>query len=300
MKKVIISGGTGMIGRHLTERLVNSGYEVVILTRSPKRYNSTEKIRYDKLDLDDIDYTARLINGSYSVINLAGAGVADKRWTDEYKKEIYDSRINITSHLTEAINRAEKKPKSFITASAIGIYGDRGEETLTESSAAANTFLAKVCVDWEKESDKCSDLVRLVKARIGVVLAKEGGAYPQMITPFKFFVGGPIGSGKQWLSWIHIDDICGMFMWCIENPDVVGVYNFTAPNPVTMNDFAGSLGKSVSRPSLFKVPEFILKLILGESAAVVLSSQKVLPESAISTGYNYKYSILDSALASLV
>ncbi len=296
MKKIVISGGTGLIGSKLTELLVHSGYEVVILTRNPSRYKSEKGISYSKIDLADLNNSISVFENAYSIINLAGAGVADKKWTPQYKKEIYDSRINLTSHIVEAINRTENKPNSFISASAIGIYGDRGDEQLNEKSHAADTFLAKVCSDWEMEADKCNDSVRVVKSRIGIVLDRNGGALPKMLMPYKLFVGGAIGSGNQWMSWTHIDDICNLFLWCIESNDVSGAVNFTAPNPVTMNYFAYHLGKTIKRPSFFKVPAFVLKLILGESAEVVLASQRVYPLAALHLGYKFKFENLNLAL----
>lgn len=300
MKKIVIAGGTGMIGNHLTKMLVNSGYEVSILTRNPSKYQESEFVKYAALNTNDLAGTIKQLEGVYSVVNLSGAGVADKKWTNEYKKEIYDSRINITSHLIYAVNAAEKPPQSFISASAIGIYGNRADEKLNEKSQVSDTFLAKVCVDWEYEADKCRVETRLVKARIGVVLAMEGGALPQMLTPFKFFAGGAIGSGKQWLSWIHIEDICRLFLFCIENNEASGVFNFVAPNPVTMNDFAKELGRVISRPSFFKVPEFVLRIILGESADIVLASQRIYPTASEHSGFIFKHYELNSALKNLL
>lgn len=296
MKKIILSGGTGLIGSKLSKLLVDSGYEVVILTRNPSRFKPEHNITYSKIDLADLNNSISILENAYSIINLAGAGVADKKWTPEYKKEIYDSRINLTSHLVEAINRTENKPNSFISASAIGIYGDRGDEQLNEKSQATETFLANVCVDWEKVADRCGDSVRVVKSRIGIVLARNGGALPKMLMPYKLFVGGALGSGNQWMSWIHIDDICNLFLWCIENNDALGVFNFTAPNPVTMNYFSYHLGKTIKRPSIFKVPAFVLKLILGESAEVVLASQRVYPTEALHLGFKFNFENLNLAL----
>lgn len=300
MRKIVLSGGTGLIGKHLSRLLVENGYEVVILTRNPKKYSVMKNISYVKLDLNDLSNTLEILSNAYSIVNLAGAGVADKKWTDSYKKEIYDSRINITSHLVSAINKLEKAPESFISASAVGIYGDRANEKLTEKSEHSNTFLANVCIDWEREADKCKTGVRVVKGRIGVVLSADGGALPKMLLPFKMFVGGSLGSGQQWMAWIHIEDICRLFLWAIENSEIEGVVNFSATNPIKMNQFAKQLGNAISRPAFLFVPEFVLKVILGESSAVVLSSQRVIPEVAIHSGFEFKYPNLEIALKSLV
>jgi uncharacterized protein len=300
MKKIVISGGTGMIGKRLTKMLVETGYEVIILTRNPEKYKSKPGISYAAMDLSDAGRTAKIIEGVQSIINLAGAGIADKRWSPEYKEVILNSRIDTTAHLVEAMSLAEKAPESFISASAVGIYGNRGNEKLNEKSHVGDSFLSKVSIYWEHEADKCHPDVRLVKSRIGIVLAREGGALPKMLTPYKFFIGGAIGTGQQWMSWIHIDDICRLFLWCIENSDVKGVLNFVAPNPVTMNDFAKELGHSLHRPSIFKVPEFVIKLMLGESAELVLSSQRIYPTAAEHLGFDFKYPNLNSALKDLV
>jgi uncharacterized protein (TIGR01777 family) len=301
MKRIVIAGGTGLIGNKLSELLINNGYEVLILTRNPNNYKSNnDKIKYGKLDLNNVNSTAELLNGSYSIINLAGAGIADKKWTAEYKNSILKSRIDTTNHLTNAINKIEKLPESFISASAIGIYGDRADEKLNEKSKTAHSFLADVCTQWELSAENCNPKVRLVKARIGVVLSENGGALPKMSLPFKLFVGGPIGSGKQWMSWIHIDDICNMFLWTIENNQTSGIINFTAPNPVTMNEFAKKIGIILGRPSFFKVPEFVIKFILGESAEMVLASQRVFPSAAEHLGYRHKFAYLDEALTDIL
>ena len=300
MKKIVISGGTGMIGMRLTRLLVESGYEVIVLTRNPEKYKSKPGISYAALNLSDAGLTAKIIDGVQSIINLAGAGIGDKRWSPEYKEIILNSRIDVTAHLVSAMSLAENPPESFISASAVGIYGDRANEKLNEKSHVGDSFLSKVSIYWEHEADKCRSDVRLVKSRLGVVLAREGGALPKMLTPFKFFVGGAIGTGKQWMSWIHITDVCRLFLWCIENQDVKGVVNFVAPNPVTMNDFAKELGRSVRRPSIFKVPEFVIKLILGESAEMVLSSQRIYPTAAGHLGFDFQFPNLNEALDNLV
>lgn len=300
MKRIVIAGGTGFIGKHLSKYLILNGYEVVILSRNPQKHKNINGITYAKLDLNNIETTAKAINDAYAVVNLSGAGIGDKRWTPEYKELIHDSRVSVTSHLVKVLNHVEKKPKSFISASAIGIYGDRGDEILNEKSGLRSTFLANVCHDWEKEADNCEQDIRLVKTRMGIILSLDGGALPKMFTPFKFFIGGPIGSGRQWMSWIHIDDICNMFLMVIENEESRGVVNFVAPNPVQMDEFADSLGKSLGRPSFFRLPAFILKIILGESSELVLASQRVYPTAAGHLGYKFKFETLSDALKNIL
>ena len=300
MKRIVIAGGTGFIGKHLSKHLAMNGYEVVILTRNPPKSNEIDSITYEKLEINNIENTAKVINDAFAVINLSGAGIGDKRWTPEYKKIIHDSRVGVTSHLIKVLNLVEKKPKSFISASAIGIYGDRGDEMLNEKSGLSNDFLANVCHDWEMEADNCPQDIRLVKTRMGIILSIDGGALPKMITPFKFFIGGPIGSGNQWMSWIHIDDICNMFLMVIENEESSGVINFVAPNPVQMNEFAETLGKTLGRPSFFRLPAFILKIILGESSVLVLESQRVNPTAAEQLGYKFKFETLSDALKNIL
>ncbi len=300
MKRIVIAGGTGFIGKHLSKHLAMNGYEVVILTRNPPKSNEIDSITYEKLEINNIENTAKVINDAFAVINLSGAGIGDKRWTPEYKKIIHDSRVSVTSHLIKVLNFVEKKPKSFISASAIGIYGDRGDEMLNEKSGLSSTFLAKVCHDWEKEADNCPQDIRLIKARMGIILSIDGGALPKMITPFKFFIGGPIGSGNQWMSWIHIDDICNMFLMVIENEESRGVINFVVPNPVQMNEFAETLGKMLGRPSFFRLPAFVLKIILGESSVLVLESQRVNSTAAEHLDYKFKFKTLSDALKNLL
>jgi uncharacterized protein (TIGR01777 family) len=300
MKKIVISGGSGLIGSKLADLFVQSGYEVNILTRNSSKFIDSDNIKYRKFDINSIENTAKILEGAFSIINLAGAPIADSKWTTSYKQEIYNSRINMTNHLVNAVNSLENPPKSFISASAIGIYGNRGDEKLTESSHIGSGFLTDVCRDWEYEADKCNAKVRLVKARIGIVLAENGGALSKLAMATKWFAGGPIGNGNQWMSWIHIDDLAALFLWSIENSDVNGIFNFVSPNPVTMNEFAKTLGKTLHRPSFFRVPEFVIKLILGESAIIVLDSQKVYPATAEHLSFQYKYKFLKDALINLL
>jgi hypothetical protein len=240
------------------------------------------------------------IDGADGVVNLAGEGIAEKRWTERQKEIIRSSRIDCTRALVHAIAKSKAKPKFLINASAVGYYGARGEETLTEESAPGKDYLARVCVAWEEEAKKAQDQgVRVALVRTGIVLAKGKGALAKMVPPFKFFVGGPLGSGKQWMPWIHVEDEIGLILFLIENANAQGSFNATAPNPVTMEEFCSVLGKVLNRPSWAAVPASALTLLLGEMADMVLAGQRALPKGAEKLGYNFKHPTITEALESL-
>jgi uncharacterized protein (TIGR01777 family) len=295
-KIVMIAGGTGFIGSQLTKRLLNDGYIVKILTRKAKDTNNIGRINYitwDSLKSEDLE-------NIYGLINLAGASIAGSKWTERYKEIILDSRIKATRALVDLISKAKSPPDVFINASAVGYYGNRGEAILTEESPSGQGFLAKVCSEWEKEATIASNHTRTVISRIGVVLDKSDGALSKMLLPFKTFTGGPLGSGKQYFPWIHIKDIVGLFLFALDNKSVNGAVNFSSPNPVTMDEFAKTLGKVMNRPSIFKVPEAGLKLLLGESSEMITNSQRVIPQVALSNGYSFMFSDLKAALKDII
>lgn len=301
-KKVIITGATGLIGSHLTKKLVDLGYEVIVFTRNPEDSKkilpaASEHVEWRIGKNKDWE---KYINGAFAVINLAGAPIAGKRWNEKYKQAIRDSRIHGTRELSLAMAAAKEKPKVFISASAIGYYGDSGDKELYEDSSAGNDFLAKVCYEWEEEAKKSPDSIRTVLARIGVVLSDEDGALPQMMTPIKLFVGGKLGNGKQWFPWIHIDDITEMFIWSLENEAVEGAVNFVAPEPVTNEEFTKEAASVAKRPAIFTVPEFAIKIILGEAASFILSSFKVIPKFAENNNFSFKYPKVREALIDLI
>lgn len=291
MKEVIIAGGSGAIGQKLSKLLSNNGYKVLVLTRKNKTY-SKDGIDYIPYPITSIEM-AELFEGKYAVINLAGHSVADGRWTVKTKDLIYYSRKDNTAQLAEGINMSKNPPKLFVSASATGYYGNRGDESIDENSSKGSGFLSDVCMVWEDEAKKSKTKNAIV--RIGVVLDKSSGALKKMIMPFKFFMGGPIGNGKQYMSWINIDDLCEVFLHILNN-ELSGVYNATAPNPVDMNTFAKTLGKVMAKPSFFKVPAFILQIMLGEAASVVLDGVKVLPKNLLNTGFKFKYDKLEDSL----
>lgn len=303
-KKVVIAGATGLIGKNLSMHLAELGYEIKALVRNPetafdslKHYN-IELIEWDiKMNSEEVSL---FLEESNCVINLAGASVAGKRWTNEVKKELYDSRINSTRQLVGAIELCSKKPDTFITACGVGIYGFRGDEDIRENSSAGNDFLAKLCVDWEKEAFKAEKNCRVASLRTGVVLDKNEGALIELMQPFKFFAGGWLGNGKQWFPWIHIRDIVEIYKICVDNKEVRGPVNANSPDLVTNKQFSKELGKAMHRPCLFPVPGFVLKIIVGEFAETLLNGQKVIPEKLENLNFPFQFKKLNSALKDLL
>lgn len=296
---ILITGGTGFIGDELRTMLLRQGHNLIIVTRSPKKYEDESAKNQRFISLDD-DLTAEM-NEVDAVINLAGESLFGQRWTDEVKKRIMDSRVQTTQKLVDAMRAANQKPEVFISASASGIYGDRGEEILDEDETAANDFLAEVCSNWERESLKADEFgVRVVNPRIGIVLGQGGGALEKMIPPFQFLVGGPIGSGNQYMSWIHRTDLCNSFLFAIEHKELTGPYNLCSPNPVTMNEFAKTLGAVMNRPSLFRVPKFALDIVLGEAAKPVTDSIRMQPKKLQLANFEFHFEKLEEALADIL
>jgi uncharacterized protein (TIGR01777 family) len=291
---VLITGGRGFIGRSLSRKLRDSGYNVVITTR--KQSDSEEELTWNTHDLMPPETMSRFT----TVVNLVGDPVAPARWTEEKKERILSSRVKSTRALVDSMRSINPRPNVFISASAIGYYGPHGDDYVTEDTPPASDFLADVCAQWEAEALKAGEMgVRVVIIRIGAVLELDGGALPTMAIPFKFFVGGPIGEGKQWFSWIHRDDVVGMIHYALENETVSGPLNATAPNPVTNREFSTALGRVLHRPSCFAVPGFLLKLTLGELGSVMLTGQRVIPEKALKTGYRFKFPDVNDALRAI-
>jgi uncharacterized protein (TIGR01777 family) len=296
---ILITGGTGFIGKELRETLLKAGNNLVIITRNPKKYEDESASNQRFISWDD-DLASEMENADL-VINLAGENLFGQRWNEQVKESIYNSRIDSTRSLVEAMRSAEKKPSVFISASASGIYGDQGDTILTEEFEAANDFLASVCKDWEEESQKAGELgVRVVNPRIGIVLEEGGGALEKMIPPFKFFVGGPIGDGKQYMSWIHRSDLVKALVFPIENEKLEGAYNVCSPNPATMNEVAETLGDVMNRPSFFRVPKFALDIVLGEAAQPITGSIRMQPKKLQVTGFEFRFEELEEALADII
>ena len=242
----------------------------------------------------------RVVDGADAVINLAGESIAGGRWTHARKKAIRDSRVQATSALVTALATAARRPPVFLSASAIGIYGNRGDEPLTEDSSAGSDFLADVCRDWERLALEAAPASRVVPLRTGLVLDRRGGALPQLALPFRLFVGGPVGSGRQYMSWIHIDDWVAMVQWALTTSAVSGAINLTAPTPVTNAEFSRTLGRVLHRPAFMRAPAMALRLVLGEMAdALVLGGQRVLPARAQTMRYTFTYDRLASALQAI-
>jgi len=305
---IVITGATGIIGNELANKLIGAGREVVVLARSPeaaakKIPGAAGYLKWDS-DMESGDWTQAL-EGAYAVIHLAGKPLLDARWSEEHKAACYDSRIKGTRFIVAAMAKASKKPEVFVSSSAIGYYGafERCEDTgeLAESSPAGSDFLARICHDWEQEALPAEKLgIRVVLLRTGIVLSTRSGMLQKMMTPFSLFVGGPVGTGNQCISWIHIDDEIAVILEALDNPEYRGPVNAVAPLPVTMRDFAGSLGGVMGRPSLFPVPKFAVQLLMGEGAEYAVKGQKVIPAVLKAHGFRFAWTDLREALADLV
>lgn len=304
--KVAITGATGFVGSRLVEKLTARGDRILVLTRNVEKakrifpnsaFPNLEAVYYRATESGDWQ---KAISGCDAVVNLAGEPIAE-RWSPEHKKMILASRQLGTQKIVEAIDRADPKPRVLVNASAIGYYGTNETASFDETSPAGNDFLAEVCQKWEAEAEKVKSVgVRLVILRFGIVLGKDGGALAKMLTPFKLFAGGPIGSGRQWFSWIHRDDLVNLIVEAIDRSDIEGTFNATSPNPVRMNELCHTIGEVTHRPSWLPVPGFALEVLLGDGAKVVLEGQQVLPKKTQSVGFQYQYPTLKSALSEIV
>jgi hypothetical protein len=296
--KCIVSGGTGFIGRRVVDRLLKNSHYVGVWSRKPGLDHRTAVATHSWDPLAG-DPPLESLNGMDCVIHLAGENVA-QRWTPEVKRRIHDSRVLGTQRIVDSIERVRHKPKIFICASAIGIYGDRGDEVLTEDSVPGSGFLADTCRAWEAEADRARRYgMRVVKVRIGFVLGKDGGALQKMVPAFRAFVGGRLGSGKQWMPWIHVDDVAEVFAHAVEN-EISGVWNATAPNPVRNSEFTKELARTLGRPALFPVPTPALKLVFGEFAEHMLDSARVMPERLTAAGFPFRHPDAGEALRNLL
>lgn len=301
--RVVITGATGFIGTALCREL-HADYEVVALSRNP------EKARQSIGDVAEIlscaadapDHWRQAVDGAMAVINLAGENIAAGRWTTPRKSRILRSRIDITQALVNSVEQAQQKPKVCIQASAVGYYSDRGDQILDENSSSGNSFLADVCRKWENAAGPLENLgVRLVIIRLGPVLGAEGGMMQKLLPAFRFFVGGHPGSGRQWLSWIHIDDVTRAIRFLVQTDTLRGVFNLTAPNPVPAKDFYRLIGKAMHRPAIFPLPGFMLKILMGQMATeLLLAGQKVTPRKLLESDYKFRYAHAESAIESIL
>ena len=297
--KILVSGATGLVGRHLVPFLRENGHEVFSLVRQAP--NNEHEIQWNAEKGIEASELKKIENFD-AIVHLAGAGIADERWTKERKRIIRDSRVVGTRVLIDSLQKLENPPRAFVSASAIGYYGDRKDDILNEDSPPGKDFLSVVGVEWEAEANKAADFgARVVRLRIGIVLSTEGGALKEMLTPFKMGVGGAVGKGQQFVSWIHLRDLIRVIQFALENENLNGAVNATAPNPVRNAEFAEKLGVALHRPSLVPVPAFALRLMFGELAdALLLSSARVLPEKLLANNFQFEFERIEDALRDLL
>lgn len=300
MKHILITGGTGLVGKKLTELLLSKGYSVAYLSRKKKPIPSVKVYEWN---IYEKTIEKEAVTAAEAIIHLAGAGVADKTWTESYKKEILNSRVLSTQLLYETLEQTQHSVKSFISASAVGIYGfDTGEQWLDENSSHGNDFLADVTEKWEAEVQKISNLgIRTAILRIGIVLAKEGGALPKLLGPIRWGLGAALGSGKQYMSWIHIKDLAQMFVFALENEHLKGVFNAVGNKPCTNAELTQAIAQTIRKPLFLpNVPGFAIRLIVGEMAQMVLGGNRVSNEKILKAGFQYQFPTLQEALKDLL
>lgn len=301
--RVIVTGGTGLVGRALAASLTLDGYEVVVLSRYPDRHRPDPRapVQVRGWDGRTAQGWGDLASGARAIVNLAGASIAGGRWTAERKALIRQSRIDATRAVVSAVQAAARPPQTVVQASAVGYYGRRGAEAIAEEAPPGDDFLARLVVDHETEAARVTAFgARLAVARTGVVLAREGGALPRLLLPFRWFVGGPVGSGRQFVSWIHIADEVAALRFLLEDPRAEGPFNLTAPEPVTNAAFARAAGRALRRPALIPAPAPVLRLLLGEMATVVLDGQRVVPRRLTSLGFRFRFAEIDAAVRALL
>lgn len=299
--KVLITGATGLIGRALCHSLSRESHTVVALSRSPETTRGLAVAELHKWDPRSGQFPARALVGVDAVIHLAGEPIVARRWSEEQKKRIRDSRVLTTRRLVDALRPLDSKPAVFVCGSAVGFYGDRGDEQLVETAPVGKGFLSEVCQEWEKEAARASELgMRVVEVRTGVVLSADGGALPKMLAPFKLGLGGRLGSGKQWFPWIHIQDIVGIFYHAMLTSSLEGPVNGVAPEAATNAEFTRQLARVLHRPAFLPVPELALRVLMGEMAEALFASQRVVPKAAIASKYEFHYQSLTPALEDLL
>jgi uncharacterized protein (TIGR01777 family) len=299
---VLVTGGTGFIGRALVERLAKENHHVLLLSRSLEALRTAGKgiVQVVQWNGKTIGPWVRELEGVDAVVNLAGESIGAKRWTKRRKMLLVSSRIEPTRAIAAAIGSAKKKPAVLVNASAVGYYGEVESGDVTETHPPGTDFLARLCDRWEKEALRAEGYgVRVARLRFGIVLETRGGALKKMMVPFRFFVGGPLGSSRQWFPWIHRDDVLGAIIFCIENRNISGPVNVTSPDVVTMSEFTHALGKAMHRPAWARVPSLVLKVLLGEMAGTIVSGQRVISRKLQEAGYTFRYPRLDEALAAI-
>jgi uncharacterized protein len=303
MRKIAITGATGFIGSILSRRLADEGNQITVFTRDASKAKESipESFRLVEWDYRSPKEWENELNDNEVIIHLAGANLFGRRWDDDYKKKIIDSREVSSRNIVKAIKKNETSIKLLISASGIGYYGETNNTSVTEVSAPGNDFLAEVCKRWEEPTYKADEKgIRRVNMRQGLILSTKEGYLSKLITPFRFFIGGPLGKKNSYLSWVHIDDVIEAYLFAINNGSIKGVLNITSPDPVIMNDFAKTLGEVMNRPAFFNVPETLLKIIAGEGGKYVSFSQRVLPAKLQECGFRFRYPELKTALYDLI
>jgi len=298
--KILITGGTGLVGKSLKKELLKNGHQLVLMTRNPQQYPQENNVTYQKWDSINDAFPLDALEGVESIINLMGENLADKRWSDKQKEKLKSSRIIGTNKIVEALNSSGHKLKCFVSASAIGIYPVNNDITIDESTKNGEGFLANLCKDWELSASKLKTASRQVTIRIGVVLARSGGALGKLIPLFKTGLGGPIGNGQQFMSWIHVSDLVSLISKAIDDESFNGVYNGTTPKPVTNLEFTKALAKAVHRPAFLPAPPFMLKLAMGEMSSIILDSQKVVSKRLEDNHFKFNFPDIDSALQDIM
>lgn len=305
--RVFVTGGTGLIGTRLIGQLAKRGDQIVALTRRPAAAKERLGAQVSLVEGDPMRPGPWMdaVAACDGVLHLAGENIFAKRWSKEFKELLRSSRVESTRNIVQAVARqprmANGQAKVLVNASAIGYYGPHGDEELDETSPPGDDFLARLCVDWEKEARAAEAAgARVAIVRVGVVLDKEGGALAKMLTPFKLGLGGPVGSGKQYVSWIHHADMVGVLLLALDNPTATGPMNATAPQPVTSRDFGKALGRALHRPAFMPTPAFGLRVMLGEVSQLLTTGQRVLPKRALQLGYSFRFPNLDTALADIL
>jgi uncharacterized protein (TIGR01777 family) len=295
--RVIVTGGSGLIGRALVDSLAQDGHEVIVLSRDPDVVKNLPRgACAEKWDGKTAQDWGKFVNGADAIVNLAGATISEK-WTEAHKKEIRESRVNAGKAIVEAVKAAATKPRVVVQSSAVGYYGPRGAEEITEDTGAGNDFLASVCKEWEASTAELDTMgIRRPIIRTGVVLDKNGGALPKMVMPVKMFVGGPLGSGKQYFPWIHLHDEVAAIRWLIDNPNAHGVYNLSAPQPLTNKEFTQAIGKVLGRPTFMPVPAFAMETMFGEMSTLLLDGQREMPMRLVKEGFKFKFTNAEAAL----
>jgi uncharacterized protein (TIGR01777 family) len=301
--RIVIAGGSGFLGTALSQALLADGHDISVLTRRPAQANPAgSRLQHVTWNPNGkAGPWAGAIDGADALVNLAGESIAAKRWSASQKQKLRDSRMQATTSLASAISQAATPPRVFVSGSAVGYYGDRGDETLTETSPPGHDFLARLAQEWEAAANQVATLTRVALIRTGIVLDRRGGALPRMLLPFRLFAGGPLGRGTQYMPWIHRDDWVRLVSWSIGHEGARGPLNATGPRPVTNREFSSALGRALERPSFLPAPAFALRLALGEMAdALLLSGQRALPMRATDLGFSFRHTHIGEALADII